>query len=83
MKRTWKLYRQSPTTWMDLPYKEALLERKKQARLAMDYYRIRKDEENYLDSEKARDHNIQLIEELENELLRESNEQSDGKEEHY
>ena len=61
---TLKLYRQPATVWANLPYKEALELRIELARKAMDYYRIRTNEEGYIASEKAMNFNRELLLEI-------------------
>ena len=61
---TLQLYRQPATLWANLPYKEALELRIELARKAMDYYRLRTNEENYIASEAAVKWNRKLLLEI-------------------
>ena len=64
MKTTMELYRQPSKLWAELPYKKALVLKIEFARLAMDYYRAKLDEDAYVASEKAMNFNRALLEEL-------------------
>ena len=61
---TLELYRQPATLWANLPYKEALELRIELAKKAMDYYRLRTDEDNFIASEKAVKWNRKLLKEI-------------------
>jgi hypothetical protein len=64
MKTTRELYMQDATMWAKLPYKEAIQLRIIFAKQAMDYYRVRHNEEGYMASEKAVAFNRALLNEL-------------------
>jgi len=64
MRTTRQLYMQDAKIWADLPYRNAIKARIEYAKQAMKQYRLERNEEGYMASEKAKRFNEELLKEI-------------------